>query len=344
MILFECDYAEGAHPRILERLIQTNDEQTVGYSEDPHCEHARQLIKKLCGNNNVDVHFLVGGTQTNTVVISSALRPHQGVLAVDFGHINVHETGAIEAKGHKVLTVPTKDGKITPQQIEVAYHDHWNDVNHEHIVQPAMVYISNPTELGTIYTRTELQNISETCRRLGLLLFVDGARLGYGLMAEGNDVSIADLATFCDAFYIGGTKCGALFGEAVVLCNDMLKRDFRYLIKQHGALLAKGRLLGIQFECLFEDDLYFRISKHANQMAMQIREAFLQKGFSFYCDSFTNQQFPIVPNEAMEKLSKKYLFSLLAKIDESHTAIRFCTSWATRQENVSALINDINNL
>ncbi len=344
MIRFECDYAEGAHPRILERLIQTNFEQTKGYGEDEHSENARNIIRRLCENESADVHFLVGGTQTNTTVIASILRPHQGVISATTGHINVHETGAIEATGHKVLALPTNNGKLTAEQIEQAYTEHWNDANHEHVVQPGMVYISNPTEGGTIYTRQELQALSDTCRKNNLPLFMDGARIGYGLAAENNTLTLPDIAKMCDVFYIGGTKVGALFGEAVVITNETLKKDFRYLIKQRGGMLAKGRLLGIQFETLLEDSLYFEISHHAVQMAMMIRNAFRAKGFSFMCESPTNQQFPILTNEQTDRLSQKYAFELWMKPDDNHAAVRFCTSWATREEDVQALIKDIGDL
>ena len=341
MIRFECDYAEGAHPQILKRLEETNFEQTKGYGEDEHCENARRIIRRLCENENADVHFLVGGTQTNTTVIASTLRPHQGVISAITGHINAHETGAIEATGHKVIALPAENGKLTAVQVQQTYDDHWNDANHEHIVQPGMVYISNPTEGGTIYTKQEMQALSDVCRKNKLPLFMDGARLGYGLAAEGNDLTLPDITKMCDVFYIGGTKIGALFGEAVVITNDALKKDFRYLIKRHGGMLAKGRLLGIQFETLLENGLYFEISRHAVQMGMLIRNAFKSKGFSFLCKSPTNQQFPILTNEQIMWFSKKYAFELWTKTDDSHAAVRFCTSWATREEDVLALIKDI---
>ena len=344
MVRFECDYAEGAHPQILESLTETNFEQTKGYGEDEHCENARRVIRRLCENVTVDVHFLVGGTQTNTTVISSILRPHQGVISAITGHINAHETGAIESTGHKVLALPAANGKLTAAQVQQAFDDHWNDANHEHIVQPGMVYISNPTEGGTIYTKKELQTLSDVCRKCNLPLFMDGARLGYGLAAEGNDLTLPDIAKMCDVFYIGGTKVGALFGEAVVITNDAMKKDFRYLIKRHGGMLAKGRLLGIQFETLLENGLYFDISRHAVQMGMMIRNAFKSKGFSFLCESPTNQQFPILTNEQIRLFARKYAFELWTKVDENKAAVRFCTSWATREEDVLALIKDIESL
>ena len=341
MIRFECDYAEGAHPQILKRLAETNFEQTKGYGEDNYCENARQIIRLLCKDDLADVHFLVGGTQTNTTVIASILRPHQGVISAITGHINVHETGAIEATGHKVLSLPAENGKLTALQVEQVYTEHKNDANHEHIVQPGMVYISNPTEGGTIYTKQEMQELSDVCRKYNLPLFMDGARLGYGLASENNDLTLPDIAKMCDVFYIGGTKIGALFGEAVVITNDSLKKDFRYLIKQRGGMLAKGRLLGIQFETLFKDGLYFEISHHAIKMAMLIRNAFRSKDFSFLCESPTNQQFPVLTNKQISLFSQKYAFELWAKTDDNHAAVRFCTSWATREKDVLALVKDI---
>lgn len=341
MIRFECDYTEGAHERILKRLLETNDEQTGGYGVDKHCEKARAYIKKACGSENADVHFLVGGTQTNTTVISSILRPHQGAVAAVSGHIAVHETGAIEATGHKVLTLPSDDGKIRAEQVKELYDAHWNDAAPEHSVQPGMIYISQPTEYGTIYTKSELEALSQVCRECGLPLFIDGARLGYGLAADDSDMCLADIAKLCDVFYIGGTKVGALMGEAVVIINDALKKDFRYMIKQNGGLLAKGRMLGIQFETLFEDGLYFDISKHAIEMAMLLQTAFTNQGIRFLYHSTTNQQFPILPDHTLEALRKKYTFSFWEKTDATHSAVRFCTSWATKKEHVEMLIQDI---
>ncbi|TKH46511.1 low specificity L-threonine aldolase [Paenibacillus terrae] len=341
MIRFECDYTEGAHERILKRLLETNDEQTPGYGVDEHCEKARAYIKKACDSENADVHFLVGGTQTNTTVISSILRPHQGVIAANSGHIAVHETGAIEATGHKVLPLPSDDGKIRAEQVKELYDAHWNDGTFEHMVQPGMVYISQPTENGTLYTKSELEALSQICRECGLPLFIDGARLGYGLVAVDNDASLADIAKMCDVFYIGGTKIGALMGEAVVIINDALKKDFRYMIKQKGGLLAKGRMLGIQFETLFEDGLYYEISKHAIDMAMLIQTSLTKQGVQFLYHSTTNQQFPIFPDRTLKALSEKYTFSFWEKVDATRSAVRFCTSWATKKDNVEMLIQDI---
>ena len=341
MIRFENDYAEGAHERILKRLLETNEEQTPGYGMDKYCENAKAYIRKACDMEDADVHLLVGGTQTNTTVIASILRPHQGAVAASTGHIAVHETGAIEATGHKVLTLPSDDGKIRAEQVKEMYDAHWNDVTHEHMVQPGLVYISHPTENGTTYSRAELEALSKVCREHGLPLFLDGARLGYGLVSKDSDLSMADIARLCDVFYIGGTKVGALCGEAVVITNDALKKDFRYFIKQRGGLLAKGRLLGIQFETLFEDGLYYEIASHAVEMAMMIREAFIEKGYSFRYDSVTNQQFPILRNDVLSELGKKYSFSFWEKFDDNHSVVRFCTSWATKKENVEMLIEDI---
>ncbi|WP_312114715.1 threonine aldolase family protein [Brevibacillus reuszeri] len=341
MIRFENDYTEGAHERILKRLLETNEEQAPGYGVDSYCEKAKAYIRKACDLEHADIHFLVGGTQTNTTIIASILRPHQGAVAAITGHIAVHETGAIEATGHKVLTLPSDDGKIRADQVKEMYDAHWNDVTHEHMVQPGLVYISHPTENGTTYSKAELEALSKTCRECGLPLVLDGARLGYGLVSKGSDLSLADIASLCDVFYIGGTKIGALCGEAVVITNDALKKDFRYFIKQRGGLLAKGRLLGIQFETLFENGLYYEISSHAVEMAMMIREAFREKGFSFRYDSPTNQQFPILPNAMLSELGKKYSFSFWEKFDSEHSVVRFCTSWATKKENVEMLIEDI---
>lgn len=343
-IRFENDYTEGAHERILKRLLETNEEQTPGYGTDEHCEKAKSYIRKACGAADADVHFLVGGTQTNTTIIASILRPHQGAIAAMTGHIAVHESGAIEATGHKVLTIPSDDGKIQAGQVKALYDAHWNDSTHEHMVQPGMVYISHPSENGTTYTKSELEELSKVCRECNLPLFMDGARLGYGLAAKDSDLTLKDIARLCDVFYIGGTKVGALFGEAVVIINDKLKKDFRYMIKQKGGLLAKGRLLGIQFETLFEDGLYFEISNHAIEMAMIIREAFIEKGYSLRYDSKTNQQFPIVPNNVLKKLEEEFSFSFWENIDTGHSAVRFCTSWATKREHVEVLITAIKEL
>lgn len=341
MIQFQCDYNEGAHPRILERLIQTNLEQTVGYGEDHYCESARNVIKEVCGRADADVHFLVGGTQANATVISSVLKPYQGVVCAHTGHINVHETGAIEHGGHKVLAIPSKNGKLDAGDLLKCIQDHYSEDGPEHTVQPGMVYISFSTETGTIYSLSEIRAIRHVCTEYGLPLFIDGARLGYGLASEGCDVTLKDIADLADVFYIGGTKQGALFGEAVVITNNDLKKDFRYCIKQNGGMLAKGRLLGIQFQTLFEDGLYFQLSEHAVSLALKIRDAFKAKGYPFIAESPSNQQFPILPDEVLEILGKDFLFSIWQKTDENHTAVRFCTSWATSPEAVDKLLNAI---
>ena len=344
MIQFQCDYNEGAHPRILQRLMETNMEQTVGYGEDAYSAHARELIKEACQTPDADVHFLVGGTQTNTTVIAHALLGYQGVLAADTGHINVHETGAIENTGHKVLALPAVNGKLTAAQVKEAIEAHRTDSNFEHMVQPGMVYISYPTELGTLYSHQELKDLYDVCRACQVPLFIDGARLGYGLCSPECDLTLPELAHLCDVFYIGGTKVGALFGEAVVIMNDLLKRNFRYSIKQHGGMLAKGRLLGLQFETLFTDHLYMDIATNAIQQAMRIKKALIEKGIPFFMESNTNQQFPIFTDEALEKLSKEFCFSFWEKIDKTHTAVRICTSWATTREHVDVFLAAIADL
>ena len=337
MIYFNNDYSEGCHSSVLDKLIATNMEQTPGYGVDVYCNEAADHIRRICENNDLAVHFLVGGTQTNMTVIAAALRPHQGVISAETGHIHVHETGAVEATGHKVLALPTADGKLTARQIENAVSAHYADGSAEHIVQPKMVYISNPTELGTIYSKAELTEISRVCREHKLYLFMDGARLGYGLTARGNDLTMADIARLCDVFYIGGTKVGALFGEAVVFSDPELSRDFRYLIKQRGGMLAKGRLLGVQFSALLEDGLYFEIAKKANLLADKIRETLDSLGYTYLVPGVTNQIFPILPDAVLEKLEEDFTFSEQERVDESHRAVRFCTSWATTEENVDAL-------
>ncbi len=341
MIYFNNDYSEGCHEKVLERLVQTNMAQTLGYGEDEYCAAAAAKIRAKCGRKDAAVHFLVGGTQANLTVIDAALRPHQGVLGPDTAHINVHETGAVEATGHKVLWVPHHDGKITAAQVAQTVHAHRTNGATEHTVQPKLVYISSPTELGTLYTLAELEELSRTCHELGLYLFLDGARLGYGLEARDSDVTMADLARLCDVFYIGGTKVGALFGEAVVILNPAINEDFRYLIKQHGGMLAKGRLLGVQFDALMEDDLYFKIAARADRLADRLREKMKALGVLFLVESTTNQLFPILPDDVLEKLSQKYVFSEQERVDGAHRAVRFCTSWATREENVDALCADL---
>lgn len=341
MIYFHNDYNEGCHSKILDKLIATNLEQTTGYGEDQYCAQAADRIRKVCGRNDLVVHFLVGGTQANLTVIAAALRPHQAALGASSAHINVHETGAVEATGHKVLSVPSADGKITAAQVRSTVETHRASGSFEHEAQPKLVYISNPTELGTIYTLSELEDLSATCKEFGLYLFLDGARLGYGLAAAENDVTMADLARLCDVFYIGGTKVGALFGEAVVISNPAIKEDFRYLIKQRGAMLAKGRLLGIQFDVLMEDNLYFELGKHGVQLADKIRDTLNEIGVSYLVSSPTNQIFPILSDAFLNELGKKFVFTEMERVDEKHRAIRFCTSWASTEENVDALCKEL---
>jgi len=343
-IMFQCDYTEGAHPKIMERLAETNLVQTVGYGEDPYCMAAAEKIKKACGDETLAVHFLVGGTQTNMTVIDAALRSHQGVVCAQSGHINVHETGAVESFGHKVLGLASEDGKITAAQVEETYLAHIHNGSFEHMVQPKMVYISNPTELGTTYSKAELTAISKVCREYGLYLFLDGARLGYGLVAKDNDLTFADIAMLTDAFYIGGTKVGALFGEAVVISNEELKKDFRYFIKQKGGMLAKGRLLGIQFDALFTDNLYLEISEHAVRLAEKLRTVFTAKGYGEIAPNHTNQIFVCMPDAHLKALEDHFEVSYDHRVDDAHSVVRFCTSWATKEENVDALIDALNAL
>lgn len=340
MYSFRNDYSEGAHPDILKRLLDMNQCQNVGYGEDALCEHAKQMLKEKLQCEDCDIHFLVGGTQANLTVIAAALRPYEAVIAVDSGHINVHETGAVEATGHKVLIADSMDGKITPEGIRKAVHLHED----EHMVKPAMVYISNATEIGTIYHREELTQIAAVCREYGLYLFMDGARMGAALAAEDNDVSFADLCTYCDVFYLGGTKNGALFGEAVVIVNDELKKDFRYMIKQRGGMLAKGWLLGVQFAALFEGNRYIEIAAHANRMAQKLQDAMEACGLPFFIKTTTNQIFPILPNMLIEELQKEYAFQVWEAMDETHTAMRFVTSWATEEKEVDRFIEFVNAL
>ena len=341
MVYFNCDYNEGACPEILERLSQTNLEQTPGYGTDDYCQLAAQKIREACQAPQAAVHFLVGGTQANLTVIAACLRPHQCVVCAQTGHINVHETGSIEATGHKVLGLKSDDGKLTAQQVEDCWKGHWADSTHEHIAQPKMVYISDSTELGAVYTRAELEALSQVCRENGALLYLDGARLGYALAAPENDLDLPTIARLCDVFYIGGTKQGALFGEAVVITNPALQEDFRYMIKQRGGMLAKGRLLGLQFDTLFTDGLYQRLSEHADRLAVKLRDAIRELGYSFQVESGSNQQFPILPDTLLEELGKRYVYSYQGKAGEGYSVVRFCTSWATQEEHVDRLIQDL---
>ena len=344
MIRFECDYTEGCIPEILDAIARENHTQLQGYSEDPICDRARAKIKTLCGGADVDVHFLVGGTQANTTVIAAGLRPYQGVIAADTGHIACHETGAIEGTGHKVIALPTENGRLSAGQIRAYCAAHWADASFEHLVQPAMVYLSHPAENGTLYTLEELTAIRAACSEWNLTLFVDGARLGYGLASPANDVTLPDLAQLTDVFYIGGTKVGALFGEAVVIRNPGLKRDFRYMIKRQGGMLAKGWLLSLQFDVLLDQNRYVTIARKAVEQALRIRQAFEQKGCKFLIESWTNQQFPILDNRDLKKFDGKYAYSIWARLDADRTAVRFCTSWATEDWQIDQLVSDIDAL
>ena len=337
MLDFVNDYSEGAHEKILQRLLETNMEKLSGYGTDQYCESAKQKIREVCECPEADIYFLVGGTQTNATVIDAILSQYEGVVAANTGHISTHEAGAIEASAHKVLAIPHKNGKITAKAVKQYFTDFYADGNHEHMVFPGMVYISHPTEYGTLYTKKELEEISEVCHKYDLPLFLDGARLGYGLVSPETDVTLEDIARYTDVFYIGGTKVGALCGEAVVFTKKAPKH-FMTMVKQQGALLAKGRLLGIQFDTLFTDDLYTKISKNAIETAMKLKKALQEKGYQLYLDSPTNQQFVVLENKKKEELGKKVQFDFWEKYDEDHTVIRFATSWGTKMEDIDALI------
>jgi threonine aldolase len=340
LIRFECDYLEGADGKVLAALAASNDEQTPGYGEDEYCDRARALIRELCALPAADVHFFTGGTQANLTVIAAALRPVEGVLCAGSGHINVHETGAVEATGHKVLALPAADGKITAKQVREAFFAHVEDATHEHMVRPAMVYVSQPTELGTLYTREELLSLREATLEYGLTLYVDGARLGYALAAD-PAVDLPFLARHCDAFTIGGTKCGALFGEALVLTNPEKWPRFRYYIKQRGGMLAKGRLLGVQYLALMENGHYAALCAKANAQAQRVKAAFLSRGVPMLCDTVTNQIFPVLPNAALEKLSVRFGFARWAVVDGEHTAVRVCAAATTPEERINTLVKAI---
>lgn len=341
VIRFNNDYNCSAHPKILQALADTQSESYGGYGIDPWCEKAEAEIKKYLDCPEAKVHFMVGGTQVNYTVISAALRPYQSVISAATGHINVHETGAVEHCGHKIHALPAAEGKITAAQIAEEAALYYESPIPEHITEPKLVYLSYPTEYGTIYSKQELEEISAVCKQYQMYLFIDGARMGYGLGAPASDVTLADIARFADVFYIGGTKCGALFGEAVVFTNPELGVNFRSHIKQNGAMLAKGWLLGLQFYTLFRDGLYFEITKNAVRYAMQIKEAFAAKGIPAYFESPTNQQFVILGNTMLAKLDGKYVYEYDHKVDDTHSCIRFCTSWSTKQEDIDALIADI---
>jgi len=336
---FNCDYLEGAHPKILERMLETNFVKMPGYGQDDICASAKAKIRAACECENAEVWFLVGGTQANKTVIDALLRPWQGVVAVDTGHIAVHESGAVEASGHKVITVPNRDGKLCADVLKNYLTAFYADETYEHQPQPGMVYISHPTESGTIYTKAELEALREVCSEYDMPIFLDGARLGYGLAAEGTDVTLADIARLCDVFYIGGTKVGALFGEAVVFTRPGMVKHFMTSIKQNGALLAKGRMLGIQFDTLFTDGLYFEISRHAINMSNVLRKGLVEKGYTLCYGSPTNQVFVKMPNDKLEELRKDVGFNIWESLSDGHTVIRFATSWATKEEDINDLLS-----
>lgn len=341
MIYFDTDYMAGAHPKVLERLVDTNSQQTVGYGSDEYTVRAKEIVKKACNAPDARVYFLVGGTQTNATVIDGVLAHHEGVLAAESGHINVHESGAIEATGHKVLTLPSYAGKVKGEDVKNYITSFYSDDTYEHMVAPGMLYISFPTEYGTVYSLQELEELSGVCHEAGIPLFIDGARLGYGLAADGNDVTLEDIARLSDVFYIGGTKVGALFGEAVVITNpDLLKHPVP-LIKQHGALMAKGRLLGVQFETLFADNLYFEISRSVVAKAMRLKKAFVAAGYAVEVDSPTNQQFFRLPNEVIDRLNGNVSFEMWGPRGETESIVRFVTGWTTTDEDIDQLISYI---
>lgn len=337
---FDSDYMEGMHPAILEALVRTNMQKTTGYGLDEYCVAAREAIRKACAAPDAEVHFLVGGTQTNSTVIRALLRPHEGVVAAATGHIAVHESGAIEAGGHKVLTLPHKEGKISAAQVDEYLEWFYADESFEHMVFPAMVYLSLPTEYGTLYSLAELEAMAEVCRKWNLKLFVDGARLGYGLAAAECDVTLADLARLCDAFYIGGTKCGAMFGEAVVMRKGLVPHFFT-IVKQQGALLAKGRMLGIQFLTLFTDNLYLDIARHAVEQAARLKRAFIERGYELYFDSPTNQVFVTLNAEQEQRLRAATTFTEWERLADDRLVVRLATSWGTRPEDITALIEQL---
>ena len=338
MLSFENDYSEGAHPKILQRVVETNLEQVPGYGSDPYCDSAKEKIRAACNCPDAEIFFLVGGTQTNAVVIDSMLQAYEGVVSAQTGHVNAHEAGAIEYTGHKVLSIPQYDGKMKASDLEAYLKTFWQDESHEHMVFPGMVYISHPTEYGTLYTKQELADLSAICRRYEIPLSLDGARLGYGFMSKHSDVTLPDIAELCDVFYIGGTKVGALCGEAVVFTKHNMPKYFVPHVKQHGALLAKGRLAGVQFDTLFTDNLYFEISKHAIEMAELLKQGFAEKGYTFHIDSPTNQQFIVLDDEKYNELQKQVRCCFWEKPDDTHTVVRFATSWATPKENIDELM------
>lgn len=339
MLYFENDYSEGAHPKILQRLMDTNMEHLSGYGSDRYTTLAKDKIRKLCNCPEAEIYFLVGGTQTNQTVIDSVLRSFEGVIAAETGHVSVHEAGAIEFTGHKVLTLPQHDGKLCARELEAYMETFLGDDSHEHMVFPGMVYISHPTEYGTLYTKDELKELSQVCRHFKLPLYIDGARLITGLACPQNELSLPDIADLCDIFYIGGTKAGALCGEAVVFTKNNTPAHFLTQIKQHGALLAKGRLCGVQFDALFSDDLYKETGRNAIETAALLREGLRQKGYTFYNSSPTNQLFLVMENSRLEELKNHVVYSFWEKADDTHTVIRFATSWATSGEDVEKLLS-----
>ncbi len=339
MISFESDYIAGAHPKILESLMQTNLESLSGYGSDKYCQSAEQKIKAACGIEQGSVYFISGGTQTNAIVVSALLKAYEGVISCKTGHIEAHEAGAVENTGIKVLDIAGENGKIVPSILRQYVADFYADANHEHMVFPGMVYVSHPTEYGTLYTKDELTEISEICKQYNMKLFLDGARLGYGLQSYSTDLSLPQIAALCDAFYIGGTKVGALCGEAVVFTRDNTPAHFINFIKKKGALLAKGRLLGVQFDTLFTDNLYFDISRHAIELAEELKAIFKEKGYKLFIDSPTNQQFVILENKKMAELQELVRFGFWEKYDDNHTVVRFATSWSTTKEDIETLKN-----
>lgn len=337
MISFESDYTTGAHPKILKRLSDINFEHTSGYGTDVYCASAIEKIRKACSCPEAEVYFAVGGTQTNQLVISTMLKDYEGVVAADTGHVAAHEAGAIEHSGHKVLTVPSHQGKMKAEELQAFVKNFYEDGNHEHMVFPGMVYISQPTEYGSLYSKQELEQIVAVCKAYEMILYVDGARLGYALMSEENDVTLPELAKLADVFYIGGTKVGALCGEAIVFTKNNMPKHFIPLAKQRGALIAKGRLLGIQFDTLFTDDLYLKCGKHAMEQKKKLVSILKNAGFEFFYESPTNQQFVVIEDEKLKKLQEKVAVSFWEKKDETHTVIRFCSSWSTTDEDLATL-------
>ncbi|MBR5111430.1 MAG: aminotransferase class I/II-fold pyridoxal phosphate-dependent enzyme [Clostridia bacterium] len=338
MLSFENDYSEGAHPKLLQALSDTNFVQQVGYGEDEYSLRAKEKIRAALGDPEADIFFLVGGTQSNQVVLDGLLHGTEGVIAAETGHVNVHEAGAIEYTGHKVLTLPAHEGRIDAGELKAYLRDFYADPTYPHMVYPGGVYISHPTEYGTLYTRKELEEMHKVCREYDIPLFLDGARLGYGLMSGETDLTLPDIAALCDAFYIGGTKVGALCGEAVVFPRHGAPKRFITHIKQHGAMVAKGRLIGVQFDALFTDGLYFDISRHAVDMAKKLKQGFEQRGYRFFIDSPTNQQFVIVSNRKLARLESSVRYSFWQKYDAESSVVRFATSWATKPENVDRLM------